>query len=43
MIEASRPEQVVDNCPALKELDKLTPEVMAEMDDTVGRIQLDSG
>lgn len=29
---ASRPEQVVDNVEALKVLDKLTPEVMAEID-----------
>ncbi|KAH7070623.1 voltage-gated potassium channel subunit beta-1 channel subunit beta-1 [Paraphoma chrysanthemicola] len=38
---ASRPEQVVDNCSALKVLGLLTPEVMAEIDDIVGSIQLD--
>jgi aryl-alcohol dehydrogenase-like predicted oxidoreductase len=38
---ASRPEQVVDNCAALKVMDKLTPDVMAEIDAVVGSIQLD--
>jgi len=38
---ASRPEQVVENCAALKALDKLTPEVMAEIEEIVGKIQLD--
>ncbi|KAF1977269.1 Aldo/keto reductase [Bimuria novae-zelandiae CBS 107.79] len=38
---ASRPEQVVENCQALKVLDKLTPEVLAEIDGIVGRIELD--
>ena len=38
---ASRPEQVVENCQALKVLDKLTPEVMAEIDGIVGKIELD--
>lgn len=38
---ASRPEQVVDNCAALKAMDKLTPDVMAEIDGVVGSIQLD--
>ncbi|POS74902.1 voltage-gated potassium channel subunit beta-3 [Diaporthe helianthi] len=38
---ASRPEQVVENCAALKALDKLTPEVMAEIDDIVGKVDLD--
>ena len=38
---ASRPEQVVDNCNALKVLDLLTPDVMAEIDGVVGSIQLD--
>jgi aryl-alcohol dehydrogenase-like predicted oxidoreductase len=38
---ASRPEQVVENCAALKVLDKMTPEVMAEIDEIVGKIQLD--
>lgn len=38
---ASRPEQVVENCAALKVLDKLTPEVLAEIDEIVGKIELD--
>ena len=38
---ASRPEQVVDNCAALKIIDKLTPDVMAEIDAVVGSVQLD--
>lgn len=38
---ASRPEQVVENCASLKALDKLTPEVLAEIDDIVGKIELD--
>ncbi|KAF2024941.1 voltage-gated potassium channel subunit beta-1 channel subunit beta-1 [Setomelanomma holmii] len=38
---ASRPEQVVDNCSALKVLDKLTPDVMSEIDEIVGSIQVD--
>jgi len=38
---ASRPEQVVDNCKALKVLDLLTPDIMAEIDGVVGSIQLD--
>lgn len=38
---ASRPEQVVENCAALKVLDKLTPELLAEIDDIVGKIELD--
>jgi aryl-alcohol dehydrogenase-like predicted oxidoreductase len=38
---ASRPEQVVDNCAALKVIDKLTADVMAEIDEIVGGIQLD--
>jgi aryl-alcohol dehydrogenase-like predicted oxidoreductase len=38
---ASRPEQVVDNCAALKVMDKLTAEVMSEIDEVVGSIQLD--
>jgi aryl-alcohol dehydrogenase-like predicted oxidoreductase len=38
---ASRPEQVVENCAALKALDKLTPEVMAEIDEIVGKVDLD--
>jgi aryl-alcohol dehydrogenase-like predicted oxidoreductase len=38
---ASRPEQVVENCQALKVLDKLTPEIMAEIDAIVGKIELD--
>jgi aryl-alcohol dehydrogenase-like predicted oxidoreductase len=38
---ASRPEQVVENCAALRVLDKMSPEVMAEIDEIVGKIQLD--
>lgn len=38
---ASRPEQIVENCKALQVLEKLTPEVMAEIDDIVGKIDLD--
>ncbi|KAL8343084.1 hypothetical protein RB598_004436 [Gaeumannomyces tritici] len=38
---ASRPEQVVENCQALKALDKLTSEVMKEIDGIVGEITLD--
>lgn len=38
---ASRPEQVVENCAALKVLDKLTPDVLAEIDEIVGKIELD--
>ncbi|KAI8936665.1 hypothetical protein NX059_007062 [Plenodomus lindquistii] len=38
---ASRPEQVVENCKALQVLDKLTPEILAEMDSVVGKIDLD--
>lgn len=38
---ASRPEQVVENCAALKVLDKLTPGVLAEIDEIVGKIELD--
>lgn len=38
---ASRPEQVVENVAALKALDKLTPEVLAEIDGIVGSIELD--
>lgn len=33
---ASRPEQITDNVEALKLLDKLTPEIMAEIDDVLG-------
>ncbi|KZM19974.1 uncharacterized protein EKO05_0003388 [Ascochyta rabiei] len=38
---ASRPEQVVENCQALKVLDKLTPEILAEIDEICGKIELD--
>lgn len=38
---ASRPEQIVENCKALKVLDQLTPEVLKEIDGIVGSIQLD--
>lgn len=33
---ASRPEQIVENIKCLKVLDKLTPEIMREIDDLVG-------
>lgn len=38
---ASRPEQVIDNCAALKVIEKLTPEVMEKISDIVGHIKLD--
>lgn len=38
---ASRPEQVVENCQALKILDKLTPDILAEIDEIAGKIELD--
>lgn len=38
---ASKPEQIVENVQALKIMDKLTPEVMAEIDAIVGKIKLD--
>ncbi|KAH7139539.1 NADP-dependent oxidoreductase domain-containing protein [Dendryphion nanum] len=38
---ASRPEQIVENCQALKVLDKLTPEVLKEIEEVVGTISLD--
>lgn len=38
---ASRPEQVVENCKALAVLEKLTPEVLAEIDGICGKIELD--
>ena len=38
---ASRPEQIVENCKALAVLDKLTPAVMDEIDEIVGKITLD--
>ena len=38
---ASRPEQVVENCKALHVLDKLTPDILKEIDDIVGGIELD--
>lgn len=38
---ASRPQQVVENCRAIKALDKLTPEIMAEIDEIVGKVELD--
>lgn len=37
---ASRPEQIVENVQALKILDKLTPEVMAEIDEIAGKVEL---
>jgi len=33
---ASRPEQIVENVQCLKILDKLTPEIMEEIDDLAG-------
>ena len=38
---ASRPEQVVENVKALKSMEKLTPEIMAEIDAIVGGVDLD--
>lgn len=38
---ASRPEQIVENCKALAVLEKLTPEIMKEIDGIVGAVQLD--
>jgi aryl-alcohol dehydrogenase-like predicted oxidoreductase len=38
---ASRPEQVVENCATLKVLDKLTLDVMAEIDEVVGKVSPD--
>ena len=38
---ASRPEQVVENCKALAVLEKLTPEVLKEIDEICGKIDLD--
>jgi aryl-alcohol dehydrogenase-like predicted oxidoreductase len=38
---ASRPEQIVENCKAIQVLDKMTPEVLAEIDAIVGKIALD--
>ncbi|KAF2845891.1 Aldo/keto reductase [Plenodomus tracheiphilus IPT5] len=38
---ASRPEQIVENCKALQVLEKLTPEILAEIDAIVGKIDLD--
>jgi aryl-alcohol dehydrogenase-like predicted oxidoreductase len=38
---ASRPGQVVENCAALKALDKISSEVMAEIDKILRKSQLD--
>lgn len=38
---ASRPEQIVENVGCLQVLDKLTPEIMSEIDEIVGKIVLD--
>jgi aryl-alcohol dehydrogenase-like predicted oxidoreductase len=38
---ASRPQQIVENCETLKVLDKLAPEIMAEIDEIVGKVQPD--
>lgn len=37
---ASRPEQVLENVQALKVLDKLTPEIMAQIDEIAGKVEL---
>jgi aryl-alcohol dehydrogenase-like predicted oxidoreductase len=37
---ASNPQQIVENVKALQVLDKLTPEVMANIDAIVGKIEL---
>lgn len=37
---ASNPQQIVENAKALQVLDKLTPEVMANIDAIVGKIEL---
>lgn len=38
---ASRPAQIVENVQSLKIIDKLTPEIMAQIDDIVGKIEPD--
>ncbi|KAL1842231.1 hypothetical protein VTK73DRAFT_3171 [Phialemonium thermophilum] len=38
---ASRPEQIVENVQALQLLDRLTPEILAEIDAIVGKIEPD--
>ncbi|KAK0704405.1 NADP-dependent oxidoreductase domain-containing protein [Lasiosphaeris hirsuta] len=38
---ASKPEQIVENCDALKVIEKLSPEVMAQIDEIVGTVTLD--
>ncbi len=38
---ASRPEQIVENCKCLQVIEKLTPEIMDEIDEIVGKIALD--
>ncbi|KAK0646856.1 voltage-dependent potassium channel beta subunit [Cercophora newfieldiana] len=38
---ASSPEQVIENCGAVKVLEKLTPGVMSRIDDIVGTVKLD--
>lgn len=38
---ASDPKQIVENVKALQALDKLTPDVMAEIETIVGKIELD--
>ena len=35
---ASRPEQIVENVGSLQALDKLTPEIMSEVDAIVGKV-----
>jgi aryl-alcohol dehydrogenase-like predicted oxidoreductase len=38
---ASRPEQIVENCEALKLLERMSWDVMREIDEIVGKIELD--
>ncbi|TLD33022.1 hypothetical protein PspLS_00765 [Pyricularia sp. CBS 133598] len=41
ILGASKPEQIVENCKALQLVEKLTPEVMKEIDGIVGEVKLD--
>lgn len=38
---ASKPEQIVENVKALKLMELLTPEIMGEIDEAVGGVELD--
>ncbi|KAK4446394.1 NADP-dependent oxidoreductase domain-containing protein [Podospora aff. communis PSN243] len=38
---ASKPEQIIENVKALQSLDKLTPDIMDEIDEAVGSVELD--